>query len=170
MGPQPVLYNKDNTQVEFTWDIGTVRAQEPSNVLEVNLWNNKGGNVLVSDLKDAYISVLDYDADTAKGDVAKNKWVQIYVPSVDGPVNEEIDDYNNEYYNDKWTAIGGDTIKYLRANGITSDEYIISGEQNDGDMTNSSNNVCSFKLRIFAPPNSTAGQKLFKVKLNAYYS
>ena len=37
-----------------TWDNGTVQAQNYSAVLSIRVWNNRGGAVTLSDLKDAY--------------------------------------------------------------------------------------------------------------------
>ena len=156
MGPQIALYNATNTDLLSTWDIGTLRAQVPSEILTVNIWNNKGGAVSVSDLKEAFLMVLDSTGDTANDDVAKDRWIQVNEPSVDGDTSV-------------WTPIGGTVGKNIKANGGVSD-YSISGRANDGVAANSPQNVCTLNLRAVAPPNSDAGDKYFKVRINGYFT
>ena len=158
MGPQISLYNSTNSELLTNWNIGVLKAQTPSEVLECNIWNNKGGNETVSDLKEAYLMVLDPNGDTADQDIPREKWIQINEPSVDGA-------------NDVWTPIGGTTGKDIRANGVTESEgNIISGISNDGNPANSSKNVCTVYLRAVAPPNSVPGVKGFRVRINGYYT
>ena len=156
MGPQISIYDESNNSIVSIWDIGTVKAQTPSEVLTINIWNNKGGTTTVSDLKDCYITVLDYNGDTAVDTVAKDKWVQVNIPSIDGDENV-------------WTNIGGNVVKSIRGNAGV-DEYSILGTENSGLMSESSENVCTAKFRIFAPPNSAPGQKLFKIRVNGYFT
>ena len=156
MGPQIAIYDSTDSVLVNTWDIGTLKAQVPSDVLTINVWNNKGGATTVSDLKEAYLMVLDNSGDTAVDDVAKNKWIQVNVPSVDG--NDET-----------WTPIGGTYGKDIKANSGVSDNTI-KGIANDGIAANSPENVATISLRAVAPPNSEPGVKLFKVRLNGYYT
>jgi len=156
MGPQIALYNATNTDLLSTWEIGTLKAQVPSDVLVCNIWNNKGGSVAVSDLKEAYLMVLDATGDTANEDVARDRWIQVNEPSIDGGT-------------DTWTPIGGTVGKDIRANGGVT-ENSISGRANDGIAANSPMNVCTIYLRAVAPPNSNPGDKGFKVRLNGYFT
>jgi hypothetical protein len=156
MGPQITVYDKTNTSVESTWNVGTIRAQEPSEVYTINIWNNKGGVDHVSDLRDCYISILDYDGDSAIEDVARDRWIQVNIPSVDGDENT-------------WTSIGGSFTKEIRANGGVS-ENTLSGIANSGVLSNSPKNVCTANFRVYAPPNSNPGQKLFKIRVNGYFT
>lgn len=156
MGPQIAVYDATNTNLVGSWDIGTLKAQIPSDIFTINIWNNKGGITTVSDLKDAYLMVLDSNGDTANDDVAKDKWIQVNEPSVDGN-------------GDTWTAIGGTLGKDVRANaGVT--ENAIKGTANDGIAANSPSNVATVNLRAVAPPNANDGSKLFKVRLNGYFT
>lgn len=156
MGPQISIYDATNTYLVNTWDVGTLKAQKPSDVLTINIWNNKGGITSVSDLKEVSFMVLDGTGDTANGDVAKDQWVQINVPSVDG--NSDI-----------WTPIGGSITKDIKANsGMT--EYTISGSANDGNAANSPQNVATINLRIVAPANSNPGDKSFRARIVGYFT
>lgn len=155
-GPSIALYNSADSAIVSTWSVGTVQAQVASTVLTVNIWNNKGGSTAVSDLKDCSVTVLDSNGSTSDEDVAKNKWVQINVPSIDG---------NSTTY----TAIGGATTKAIRANSGVSDNTI-KGDTNNGVSANSGANVATVNFRIMAPINSDPGNKTFKIRLTGYYT
>ena len=105
MGPVITLYDITNTTVVTTWDVGVVQAQIPSASLTINIWNNKGQSAAVSDLKECNVTVLDSSGDTANDDVARDKWIQINEPSVDGNTTT-------------WTQIGGSTTKDIKANYV----------------------------------------------------
>ena len=156
MGPLIGIYNESNTAFQSTWDVGIVRAQQPSTVLTINVWNNRGGTTDVSDLKEPILSVLDSDGLNALTPVPRDKWVQVNVPSVDGD-------------NTTWTPIGGTTTKMLMANGGVTDNTI-KGTVNDGDPLLYPQNVCTTNLRIEAPLNSTPGDFSFKIRLTAYFT
>lgn len=155
MGPNIALYNADHSNLVSTWNVGTVKAQEPSSVLTINVWNNKGQATDVSDLKDCSITVYDADGINYVQDVAKDKWVEINVPSVDG--NDST-----------WSRIGGVDAKPIRANSGASD-FSIKGVANNGTVSNT-DNFATVNLRINAPINSTPGNKTFKVRLTGYYT
>jgi hypothetical protein len=157
MGPQIAIYDATNSALVSNWDIGVLKAQIPSDILTINVWNNKGGTTDVSDLKEAYIMVLDNSGDTAVDDVARDKWIQVNIPAIDGNV-------------DTWTPIGGTIGKDVRANAGVGEENVIKGIVNDGIAANSPENVSTINLRAVAPPNSDPGDKLFKVRLNGYYT
>jgi hypothetical protein len=156
MGPVITLYDITNTTVVTTWDVGVVQAQIPSASLTINIWNNKGQSAAVSDLKECNITVLDSSGDTANDDVARDKWIQINEPSVDGNTTT-------------WTQIGGSTTKDIKANSGVSGNTI-SGVANDGNIISSPSNVCTVNFRVVAPINSTPGNKTFKIRLIGYYT
>lgn len=156
--PSPVIsiYDDLHTNLVSTWAVGTVKAQIPSAVLEVNIWNNRAGTTAVSDLKDCSIAVYDSNGTTYVEDVAKDQWVEINVPSVDGNTTT-------------WTAIGGTNTKDIRAmSGVT--DFSIKGTTNDGTPGNSQENYCTCNFRINAPINSVPGAKPFKIRLTGYYT
>ena len=155
-GPNIALYDSTHTNLVSTWAIGTVKAQVPSEALTVNIWNNKAGTEDVSDLKDCSIGVYDASGSTANDDVAKDKWVEINVPSVDGTSTT-------------WTAIGGTTTKSIRAN-LNVTDFSIKGTKNDGTAANAGSNFSTVNLRVNAPINSVPGNKSFKVRLTGYYT
>ena len=154
--PVITLYNETHADLIATWPIGTVKAQVPSDILTVHIWNNRNGSTDVSDLKDCTIGVYDANGSTANEDVAKDRWVQINVPSVDGT-------------DTTWTRIGGETTKQIRANSDVTD-FSISGTQNNGVIGTSGRNFSTIRLRVNAPINSVPGNKSFKVRLIGYYT
>ena len=156
MGPQLSIYNDTNTELVNSWNIGTLKAQIPSEVLTINIWNNKGGSTTVSDLKEAYLMVLDNTGDTALMDIPRDKWVQANVPNIDGNTIT-------------WTPIGGTAGKDLKGNSISL-ENAISGKSNDGVAANSPENVCTVNLRVVAPPNADPGDKFFKIRITGYFT
>lgn len=153
--PSVSIYNRNNSELVSVWELGTLKAQKESDVLTINIWNNKGGVTSVSDLKEACLMVLDAVGDTANDDVAKNKWVQVNVPSIDGE--------------DLWTPIGGSVTKDLQANsGVEGNS--IAGVANDGKIANSPENVCTINLKVVAPANSNPGNKYFKIRLSGSFT
>ena len=101
--------------------------------------------------------VLDGSGDTSNEDVARDKWVQVNVPSIDGNSNV-------------WTAIGGTEGKDIKCDDYTITENTIKGTANDGIEANSPGNVATVNLRIVAPPNSNPGTHSFRCRLVAYFS
>ena len=156
MGPLIGLYDSTSSSLVGTYDWGTIKAQTPTPVLTIQVWNNKNGKDDVSDLKEPQIEVLDSNGLTADTDVPKFKWVQVNIPSVDGN-------------NSTWTPIGGTTTEMLMANGGVTDNTI-KGTINDGDPILYPQNVCTTNLRIEAPLNSTPGDFSFKIRLTAYFT
>ena len=156
MGPVISIYNADNTAYQTTWDVGIIRAQQPSNILTINIWNNFNGATDVSDLREPMLAVLDSNGLTSDTAVPKDKWVQVNVESVDGNTTT-------------WTPIGGATTKTLRANGLVTED-VIKGTINNGDPLLYPQNVCTAKLRIVAPLNSIPGDFSFKIRLTGYFT
>lgn len=157
MGPLIGLYDSTNTTTVSTWDVGTIKAQTPTEPKTINIWNNKSGSTDVSDLKEPEIAVFDSNGLTADTDVPRDKWVQVNVPSVDGNTTT-------------FTPIGGAVTKMVRANNNVSTEYIIKGTANDGDPISYPQNVATVSFRLEAPINSTPGDKTFKIRIIGYYT
>ena len=155
MGPIISLYDATHSSIVSVWNVGTVKAQVPSAVKTVNIWNNKGGSEQVSDLKDCSISVFDASGTTYDDDVAADKWVEINAPSVDGDTAT-------------WTKIGGLSAKEIRAMSGVTDNSIL-GTANTG-VASDTENYCTINLRVNAPINSVPGNKTFKVRLTGYYT
>jgi hypothetical protein len=156
MGPQIAVYDSTDSGIMTLWDLGTIKAQVVSNVMSVYVWNNRNGATDVSDLKDCWVTVMDSGSDTANGDVAKDMWIQINVPSIDGD-------------EDTYTRIGGALGKDVRAMaGVAGNT--IAGVVNDGTLANSQPNYAKLNFRCMAPPNSNPGEKLFRILIKGYFT
>lgn len=160
LGPVITLYNSDNTSTVDNWPVGTVKAQEPSAPLVVNIWNNKGNSAEDhSDLRDSTLTVLDASGNTALDDVARDKWIEC-------KMGQETDD--------AYTRLGGmgSTLsnRKVQVNDPSIDLGTIKGTKNDGKAENSAKNVATVYFRVNAPINSTPGNKTFKIRLTGYYT
>lgn len=153
--PSITIVNDSDVTVA-SWDCGTVQANSDSAILTILVWNNRGGSAALSDLKDASITTLDIDGGSSS-DVVAGHWVQVNVPGIDGDMTT-------------WTSIGGATVKYLRADSLTSaDGNVIRGVANDGTVANGKANYCTCRLKAHVPLNATPGTKTWKTRLNGYY-
>lgn len=140
------------------WDAGIVQANNESSVLTIYIWNNRNGQVAVSDLQDATITTLDIDG-AANSDVVSGKWVNVNVPKIDG--NETT-----------WMPIGGSDSKHLKGESVTdSSSYVLKGTVNDGNKNTpeSKENYCKANLKVVVPVNAVPGTKTYKVRVNGYY-
>lgn len=159
--PVITLLGSDQTTAVSAWHVGTVKSQQDSDILEVNIWNNKGeATNAVSNIQDATITTLASDG-TSTGELVTNTWVQVRV-------NNAVDTSSNAVY----TKIGGDTTAALAYMGATGDDLtngIIKGTTNDGTAANSAVNYCNVKLKVNVPMNATAGSQSFKVRVQGYY-
>lgn len=142
-----------------TWDNGTVQSQNYSAVLTMRIWNNRGGSVALSNLCDVTITALDTDGGTTS-DVVTGKWTQINCPSIDGNTTS-------------YTAVGGSTVRYLRADGCSSaDGYTIKGTVNDGNASTSASkaNYATVNVRTAVPLSASPGTREWKLRINGYYT
>lgn len=156
MAAPSITVVNDLDQTVANWDAGTVQANNDSAILTLLIWNNRGGQTALSDLKECTITSLDIDGGSSS-DVVSGKWVNVNVPSIDG--NQTT-----------WTQVGGATTKSLRADGVQAqDGFIIKGTTNDGNKNNSKPNYCTARLKVHVPLNATAGTKTYKLRINGYY-
>lgn len=157
--PAPVITVVDTRDVPVTnWDSGVVQSNQESSVLTIVIWNNRGNDTSVADLKEANISALDIDG-RAISELVVNKWVQVNVPSLDNSENV-------------WTPIGGSTVKYLRADGLNSSAgYTIKGTANDGNISSegSTENYCTVRVKVKVPSGVSAGIRDYKLSIRAFW-
>lgn len=145
-----------NDRPVTSWDNGVVQANNEGPVLTIIIWNNRGGEVSVADLKDANITTLDIDG-RAISEVVQGKWTRVNVPSTD-----EDDTV--------WTPIGGTTAKMLRADGLEEiDGFTIKGVANDGNIHNATENYCTIHLKTRVPAGVSAGIRDWKLRISGYF-
>ena len=158
MAAPSITVVNDATNTTITnWSVGIVKANQSSNVLAIQIWNNRGGSTALSDLRDASITALDINGGNTSDPVA-NLWLHVNVPTMDGPST--------------WTAVGGTTTKFIRGESISATQgNIISGVANDGNAATqaSQGNYTKVNLRVDVPINATPNTYNFKTRINGYY-
>jgi len=154
------LLGSDNVTAVSEWHVGTVRAGFDSNVLEVNVWNNKAGASAVSDLIDSSVTVKDGNGQDT-GVVPANLWIQTLIDS-----SAALDANSNKIY----SQIGGATVRPLRgATLLAAAGDVIKGTANDGTVANSGPNYCKCLFKASLPINSVSGTQQFKIRFQGYY-
>lgn len=158
MGPQVSIYDSNNRDLFTTWNLNTIQSQQTSSVLTVYVWNNKNGSAQVSHLKNAYVTVVDDNGETSDGEVAKNKWVQVNIPSIDGDETTFV-------------PIGGGVTRGIRGGGGLTENTLEAGTvTEDGTYDLNKKCVCKLNFIVVPPPNSTPGEKRFKIRIGGWFS
>lgn len=163
--PNPIItfMNRDNSQVITEWHLGTIKALVESDVLEVNVWNNRGGATDVSDLVDVQVTTTDINGGTDEQAVT-DKWVYA---CVEATATEGTDGSK------QFVQIGGSASAPVAANGATDENltnHVIKGTANDGSVANSRLNFATIQFKVIAPHNSTAGLHSWRIKVQGYFS
>lgn len=160
--PEVSFYDKTGTNKIESWQLGEVDAGSETEALEFTIWNNKGGEEDVSNMKNVRITTVNSDG-TEKGDVVTGKWVHVIVndddPSGDG----------------KGTPIGGNSAENqvkVWAEGVdkATDGYTIKGTKNDGVKAHSMENYANVKAWVSVPLNANEGEKPFIVRVPYSYT
>lgn len=154
--PVLTIFNPDTGSEFTTWNVGAVKAGQRSTPVLLQIWNNKDNASNISDLRGCTITTLDVGGG-ASSDVVAEKWVKVNIPTIDGAsamVSETA----------PATAIGGETSRALRADGLTAD---------DGDVIKASgdNNTkyCTIVLYVEVGSNAVPGTKNWKIRINGFY-
>lgn len=158
VAPQLTVVDTNDVPVT-TWDNGVVQANTSSNILEIIIWNNRGVDTAVADLKEASITALDMDGRSIT-ELVQGKWVHVNVPELDG--NRTT-----------WTRVGGTTAKMLRADGLgVSSGYVIKGTANDGNKETEASkvNYCTVRLKTVVPAGTSAGIRDYRIRINGYWT
>ena len=74
--PSITVVNASTNTTQTNWSVGVVKANNDSSVLQILIWNNRGGSTDLADLRDASITSLDTDGGAASDPVA-NKWLKV---------------------------------------------------------------------------------------------
>ena len=159
---QPIITILDETAANAvtSWAVGEVKADQASPVLNVTIWNNKGGSADVSDVKEAAVTCLDGDGGDT-GVMTQGAWMKVLVDSTaDSDANGKI-----------FSGIGGATQRPLRAQSLTqADGDVIKGTANDGTIANATANFCKAAFKIAPPFNAPAGPQSFRIRVLGYYT
>ncbi len=144
-------YDSTNTTQQTSMDFGTVDAGSVSDVIELLIWNNRGGGSAVSDATSCVVTTKDTQGGNT-GDVVQDRW-------------EEAQDEKEA--TPSFVAIGGDTTRPV-GNGVTP--QVISGAANDGTTVNSPANFADVSFRWRVPAAATAGLRNWLTRLSYLYT
>ena len=171
--PKLQIYNEDNTNVQDTWNVGTLDLasadNHESNVLVINVWNNRGGNSDVPDLVGCKIATRSVNGDLINCQVVTGQWVQACVDStasIDPSTGQKI-----------FSAIGADSlgreiacdVAHQGASGDDKTNCIIKGTANNGEPTVAIDNYSKISLKVKPPTNAEAKVHYFKTRISGYY-
>ena len=154
--PVITIINQQSGQEFSTWNVGAVKAGERSTPVQIQIWNNKDGATNISDLRGCTITTLDVGGG-ASSDVVAGKWVKVNLPHIDG--SSAIESATAPA-----VAIGGETSRALRADGLRSEDGdVIKGSgENTGKM-------CTAVLYVEVEANAVPGTKNWKIRINGFY-
>lgn len=155
-GPVISIRDEDGNPIN-SWAIGTLTAQtDPKPSIDIYIWNNYAGTTAVSDLKDAYITVVDENGNVDSTQaVVSDTWVKACLVDISG---EEA------------TAIGGNTTKTLNTTSSSIESGIIKGTANTGTLINSTDNFVHVQLTIEPTMNATPGRQKFYLRINGSFT
>lgn len=142
-----------NPAVEVTsWPVGVVDAGTPSTELALDLWNNYGGAVDVSNMQNTRITLKDANGGDAL-DTVRQKWTQVKNISKGETSFIAIGGTQNVNYADAAT-VGYEHA--IAATPCTAGE--VGGYANDGNKTttDTKRNFVSLVLRMVPPLNAKA--------------
>ena len=149
------IMNADNTKPVTEWYLGTLRTGTTSKELEINVWNNKGGSVDVSDLVDVKVTTVDENGvnETSAEEAVRDKWTQALVYAT--------------------VAIGANSYVGVASNGAAGDDltnHVIKGTANDGTVSNSTTNFANIRVRVVPALNASKDVHNWRLKIQGYFS
>lgn len=150
--PKLKWYDSNNSSVVTKWNIGKLDAGVYSAVTDILVWNNRAGAAQRADMQNCKLTVVDRDG-SSQSTLVQQQWIQAKLPEVTG---------------DNFEAIGGETkqksIKYSTAN-----DFIISGEQNTG-LISDKKNYARISLRCLPPQGAPANTHNFMLRFSYFYT
>lgn len=160
------IMNADNTKPVTEWYLGTLRTGTTSKELEINVWNNKGGSVDVSDLVDVKVTTVDENGvnETSAEEAVRDKWTQALVYAT-APVGADGAK--------QFVAIGANSYVGVASNGAAGDDltnHVIKGTANDGTVSNSTTNFANIRVRVVPALNASKDVHNWRLKIQGYFS
>ncbi|REK76297.1 hypothetical protein [Paenibacillus paeoniae] len=142
-------YSSNNQSQVTQWQIGTVDAGSTSQDTTFLIWNNRGGNAVVSDAQGCTITTKDISGGDT-GELVTERWIKVRVDSMS---------------ESSFTAIGGTTTKAIKAGG-SAPAGIIRGTVNDGTIANAAANFAQVTAHATPSVTATAGNVDFLLRLS----
>lgn len=134
-------WTADNLTQKTSHSFGTIDAGTQSAEIGLLIWNNRGGNTVVSDMTNCSITTKDGSGGNT-GPCVTEKWMEVKCLSKTVPDAVFI-------------PVGGETVHPVQAAGQT--ENVIKGIINDGTTGNSGSNFTNLIFRLNIPVTAGAG-------------
>lgn len=157
------IYNAEHSAIQEDWNAGELDLSKSdsfeSNVLVINVWNNRYGNEDVPDLVGCNITTKNIHGDNTDEQVVTEHWVRACVESTaENP--------------DEFSKIGGELvcgIAYQNAEGTDKENKVLKGTANSGNPTVDTTNYSKISLKIVPTINGVLGVHTFKTRISGYY-
>lgn len=166
-------YNESNTAQLTSWNIGTVDAGSSSSPFTVLIWNNRGGDIEVSDMQNCTITTKDASGGNT-GEIITDKWITVKVDSLEESTFTQIGgDVTHPIRTNKSTINANGTFTPGVAPHSSADGSIdILGVINSGELegaNQSLGNVVQCTLVAQIPSTATAGTVNFLTRVAYQY-
>ena len=171
--PKLAIYNAENLNIQDTWNVGTLDLSSEDNhesdVLVINVWNNRGGVSDVPDLVGCKVATRSVNGDLINCQVVTGKWVEACVDStasIDPSTGQKIfsrigaDEYGREISCD---------VAYQGATDDDKTNCVIKGTANNGSPDIALQNYSKISLKVSPTLNSEAKVHYFKTRISGYY-
>lgn len=166
------IYNENNTAIQSTWNAGELDVSSSdsyeSDVLVINIWNNKGGSTNVSNLIGCNITTKDINGEHNE-QLVTEQWVKVCVDSTAS---------TDESGSKKFSPVGYDEsigksivcdVAYQGATGTDKTNCTLKGVANTGVASASKTNYSKVSLKIIPGVNAIAAVHHFKTRFTGYY-
>ena len=161
--PIITIYNEENTLIQESWNAGELDLSDSesfeSNVLVINVWNNRKGIEDVPDMLGCNITTKNIHGDNTDEQVVTEKWVHACVESTASSST-------------LFSPIGGETVcKVAHQNADDEDKEngVIKGTANNGNPSIDTINYSKISLKVVPTINGLLGVHNFKTRISGYY-
>lgn len=162
------IYNEDNTSYQDSWNAGEIDLSRSdsfeSNVLTINVWNNRNGNTDVSDLVGCNITTKNIHGGMTDEQVVTERWVKCCVESTASSHTTFSDIGATD---DGRELVCG--IAHQNAVGDDKENLVLKGTANGGDPSIATDNYSKISLKIRPTINGRLGVHNFKTRISGYY-
>jgi len=148
-------------------DFGIVDAGDASQDFTILVWNNKGGETLVSDITDCTITTRDSlggigtddNLSAASSEIITNKWIEVRLA-------QSEEDYSPIGGLDVFNISADEEVYDLENQLLTN---AIGGKINDGELLTSASNYATLIFRANIPADASSGNVDFLTRISYRY-
>lgn len=157
MALEPIVsfFDKE-TNVDLSvdgWDVGTVKADTESEVLQLRVWNNKGGEELASTMQECELFILDAN-EVRLQPIVTEGWLKGRCTSLGGA---------------NFTTIDDTVVLNIGSSESNNQDFEIFGDINDGTEEDV-RNFADVDLKFEVPFGATHGEKGFYIAVKYFFT